>query len=301
MDEEQKLELIKEALRWHVGDIDALHEATGLFLHETVRKNKFTDSLFSRQGAKLNTTPYGLALSKMSLFVSEDEFDDEAIQAIKDLHVKLVACSIKELEQEVERLRQQNIDQKEQDRLFNCQEHRLKKLPHWIRKSIWTPKEALLLLCDREPSDELIRYIDNLSDWDRAESSFAQAFEVVMDIMQTALASGEISQPGKPLEYLHWFDKVKFDVPDELRSGILEIHGERKPAVHKSDLSKGEKHTLLKLIAAMATGGYGFDPTKQRSTQIKQIQNDLEHLGLTMDEKTIRKWVRKSCQLIDND
>ena len=66
-----------------------------------------------------------------------------------------------------------------------------------------------------------------------------------------------------------------------------------------SEIKTIEMDSLLKLIAGMAVEQYGFDPTASRSPAIQNISSDLDGLGISLDQKTIRKWVKKSCELID--
>ena len=66
-----------------------------------------------------------------------------------------------------------------------------------------------------------------------------------------------------------------------------------------SDIKTIEVDSLLKLIAGMAVEQYGFDPTANRSSAIQNISSDLDGLGISLDPKTIRKWVKKSCEFID--
>lgn len=60
-----------------------------------------------------------------------------------------------------------------------------------------------------------------------------------------------------------------------------------------------EKTTLLKLVAAMAVMGYAFKPDAARNDATKDIQSDLDKLGLGLDSKTILKWLREACDTID--
>lgn len=74
-------------------------------------------------------------------------------------------------------------------------------------------------------------------------------------------------------------------------------HAHETPSTSKS-VSSHERETLLKLIAGMATEQYGFDPRHQRSETFKNILEDLDRAGLSMDAKTVRKWVRLAAELI---
>ena len=62
-----------------------------------------------------------------------------------------------------------------------------------------------------------------------------------------------------------------------------------------------ERESMLKLLAAMAIKGYGFDPRLPRNSATKDIRTDLETLGLPMDDGTILKYLKEGSQFIDTD
>ena len=63
----------------------------------------------------------------------------------------------------------------------------------------------------------------------------------------------------------------------------------------KSDkLHTKEKETLLKLVIGMAIQGYAYDPSKKKSSVPSEIQSDLDLLGLSLDQDTIRKWLKEA-------
>jgi hypothetical protein len=59
-----------------------------------------------------------------------------------------------------------------------------------------------------------------------------------------------------------------------------------------------EKESLLKLVAAMASGGYGHIPNKEKSPTVTTIHEDLLKNGLTLDEDTIRKYLKEAAEFI---
>lgn len=48
------------------------------------------------------------------------------------------------------------------------------------------------------------------------------------------------------------------------------------------------------MVAAMAVRGYSFEPESSRNSATKDIQSDLDHLGVGLDQKTILKWLREA-------
>ena len=138
--------------------------------------------------------------------------------------------------------------------------------------------------------------------YDVGRSEYAFGYFQILELMKTAIEAEEISTPGTPLEFLDWFEKIKFDVSEELRTGILEIHAPQDLNVKnklKAELSPIERETLLKLVAAMAVKGYRFDPEAKRNEATSDILNDLDHLGISLDKKTVLKWLREACSIID--
>ena len=59
-------------------------------------------------------------------------------------------------------------------------------------------------------------------------------------------------------------------------------------------VSETERQSLYKLIIGMAIKGYKFDPKQSKSSVITDIQNDLEKLGISLSDDTIRKWLKEA-------
>ncbi|MFO1418515.1 MAG: hypothetical protein U1E83_07570 [Methylotetracoccus sp.] len=68
--------------------------------------------------------------------------------------------------------------------------------------------------------------------------------------------------------------------------------------VLRDDLPPSERESLLKMVLAMAVGAYGYDPRSdnQKATGSGQgsIKVDADRLGLSLDPKTIRKYLREA-------
>lgn len=72
-----------------------------------------------------------------------------------------------------------------------------------------------------------------------------------------------------------------------------------KPAAKEKTLLTRERDTVLKLIGGMAIKGYGYDAKSTRSTVAGEIARDLHELGISLDEDTVRKWLREAVSAID--
>ena len=58
---------------------------------------------------------------------------------------------------------------------------------------------------------------------------------------------------------------------------------------------------MLKLVIGMAVGWYGFDPHQARNQATKEILDDIRSLGLSIDDDTVRKYLKQASELLDGD
>ena len=95
----------------------------------------------------------------------------------------------------------------------------------------------------------------------------------------------------RPKEFVEW---VK-NLPVKLSMLNAEEKENPKP------LSDRERISLLKMVIGMAVKGYGYNPQSSRSTTAKEIASDLQLLGVSVDEDTVRKWLRESALQLPSD
>lgn len=62
-----------------------------------------------------------------------------------------------------------------------------------------------------------------------------------------------------------------------------------------------EIESLLKLVIAMAIGGYGFDPNQKKSPIPAELTTEVERVGLSIDVDTVRKWMQRGVELLPPD
>ena len=60
-----------------------------------------------------------------------------------------------------------------------------------------------------------------------------------------------------------------------------------------------ERHTLYKMLIAMALDGYGYDPTASKSPFPKELEGILDRLGLPVSDDTIRQKLKEASELLD--
>ena len=85
------------------------------------------------------------------------------------------------------------------------------------------------------------------------------------------------------------------DEVHELRAKVAQLQSQ---LAHQITASKREQESLLKLVIGMATGGYRFDRRAVRSRVTKEITADLLDAGVSLDEATILKHLRRASELL---
>ena len=118
---------------------------------------------------------------------------------------------------------------------------------------------------------------------------------------QKAQSKTQVEEQNKKVE----------ELKEGLRQARTEIEALRKQQtanranLQASDsnklLSTKERESLLTLIASMSVSQYDFDPRQLRNAATKYIWEDLQSLGLSMDEDTVRKYLKQGAELIPGD
>lgn len=97
-----------------------------------------------------------------------------------------------------------------------------------------------------------------------------------------------------PDTYLAWPKEHQISVCDELR--------QRRPTNQTSDsVSTKERDSLLKLVIGMAIGGYRYDPQQTRNAATREIQDDVQTLGLSIDAGTVLKYLKQGAELVSRE
>ncbi len=90
----------------------------------------------------------------------------------------------------------------------------------------------------------------------------------------------------KPKDFVEWAKTLPIKFP------MLDTFEEKNP----KSLSDKERSSLLKMIIGMAIEGYRYDPTAKRGPTASEIASDLQLLGISLDEDTIRRWLKEAVQ-----
>lgn len=90
----------------------------------------------------------------------------------------------------------------------------------------------------------------------------------------------------KPKDFVEWAKTLPIEFP------MLDTFEEKNP----KPLSDKERSSLLKMIIGMAIEGYRYDPAAKRGPTASEIASDLQLLGISLDEDTIRRWLKEAVQ-----
>lgn len=66
-------------------------------------------------------------------------------------------------------------------------------------------------------------------------------------------------------------------------------------------LGQRERESMLRLIIGMAIEGYAYELSASRTTTAKEISDDLQKLGIGLDEDTVRKYLQEGRNLVPRD
>lgn len=141
-----------------------------------------------------------------------------------------------------------------------------------------------------------------------------------------ALAEKVIRRSGKLLDWKGEYEKLKNQYDDhigdwkrivEKQNDALETYRQRiqlleselaqcqadsasksESAASEKSQSPRERGNMLKVIYAMAVGGYGFDASKERSTLVPDVVKDIALSGLSLSDDTVRRYIRAACELL---
>ena len=208
------------------------------------------------------------------------------------------------------------------ERFFN-QPLSLANFQHWAQAAYWTLEEATALAFGKEPWVVNLKSVSPHAGF----SPFPANYVRLKDLVERAQEVGKLGDQVMPSDFIAWAKAAGIDYPPELETELiaqgqlvdwkaahdqlkvqyddLKAQTDRAAAIKSNAGQKKEKglharerESLLKLVIAMAKGGYGYDSSADRSPTTTEIVSDLDKLGLHLDPDTVRKWVREARGLL---
>ncbi|MFC3301156.1 hypothetical protein [Parvularcula lutaonensis] len=107
------------------------------------------------------------------------------------------------------------------------------------------------------------------------------------------------------LRACNWNEGVIIEYLSVPRAQLTRNDGDPQGSVEPSEVilpaSNREATSMLRLIAAMAVKGYAYSPSKKRNDATREIETDMAHLGIPMDQKTIKKYLKQATDLLPSE
>jgi hypothetical protein len=178
---------------------------------------------------------------------------------------------------------------------------------YWSKVGLLSVQEATLLSVGIEPDKEHSNFLERVRDaaGDPKKNEQAIFLSKRYRLMRDYFPFGVSSFISvSPAWFMALIKKIDLEVPDDLRAGLAYLNETSLDAgtVERPEtMAASEKGSLLRMVAAMACEQYGFDPSEPRSQAVPSLRQDLDSVGLPLDDKTIRKWLREACELVPSE
>ena len=178
---------------------------------------------------------------------------------------------------------------------------------YWSKVGLLSVQEATLLSVGLEPDKEHTDFLELVRDAAGHPNKNEQAiflskrYRLIRDHFPFGVSS---LMSVSPAWFMTLIKKTDLEVPEGLTTALAYLNKASSDAgkVQKTEsLTTSEKGSMLKIIAAMACEQYGFDPDEARSQAVPSLRQDLDLVGLPLDDKTIRKWLREASELVPKE
>jgi hypothetical protein len=251
------------------------------------------------------------------------------LKEINAYEEQLSALSPEELGVLVRNERQKRAHDEDAKRPFN-RPSSAEDIAHWSALPLWHLQEATALSFGMEPQHASWKEIEPLVD----VSPLAKRYSRLRERVLRAEQAGELFDPISPHKYIQWAQRNTIEVPkvlvDEIvaRSGRIQNYEsicdanakltqkiselEAILAAERDKLRSGvvnvvdrplktrERESLQSILIACAIKPYHYSPDTHSAVP-RQISEDLERLGLPLDEDTVRKHLAKAAELLRGD
>lgn len=175
-------------------------------------------------------------------------------------------------------------------------------IAHWARAPYWSLEDGAVLAYDLDPKEAIERPVTG---YDHPRLRAPADARRLLDFARRAVEVGSLEERSAPIAFMKWARSV--DV--EFHSGWWKAMGDATdqagpevdgppPFTPVPELTTKEQDTLLKMVAGMALAFYGWDREALRNKATGEIASDLALAGVPLDPDTIRKWLKRSADLI---
>jgi hypothetical protein len=143
----------------------------------------------------------------------------------------------------------------------------------------------------------------------KAGEAFYKFQNDVREILYSNIRGGTLKTYPEKDEYDHLTDtSIKKDSCIKLSDFSAWAKGQKNfkcpQELLNTDAPDNREHpkvvdSLLKMVFAMATDCYGYDPADKKSTVTADIQNALEKCNLPLSDNTIRTRLKEAAEIVD--
>ena len=162
-------------------------------------------------------------------------------------------------------------------------------LKYWSNRPTWTIAQAVALSCRFHPGWAQ-------STQGRPMCMLDPSFANRLESARRSVRTGELTDPVDPMEFIKWAEGERFSFPHRLKGMV-------KRATHRSAqehlLGKTEQQSIAMLIVGMASAKWNYKPDAARNEATRTIAKALDDLGMSMNEDTVRKWLRWADQVLE--
>jgi hypothetical protein len=186
--------------------------------------------------------------------------------------------------------------------LTDADRRRKRLIDLWARSPYWSFSDGVALAYNLDPQEAVVRRSSG-SDVPGIRGS-ADASHL-LDLAFRAFHVGDLDDEAAPVAFMRWARSMNVEFHPDWWAAVknddaLAKEETKAPLPEKPapELKTKERESLLKMVAGMAVGGYGWDPKARRSDVTKEIADDLHRAGIALDPDTVRSWLRKAADLI---
>lgn len=300
-----------------------------------VPKPDYIQFLLERRFSELRQPPSRLSLKygfTDGVVYGDDEIGgfpeppEAVLQAAESYRQELLKLSPAEVKARYDAELEQKHTEDDQRRFFN-EPKAAADFEHWGRMDLWNLDEAASLSFGKDPRVVSRKRVEAILSY---TSPFASKYRDLCEVIERAVQAKSLSFPIKPEIFVAWTERNGILFPENLKaivkargqetpdwkarygdlsekttkmiaeqeSRIADLTQELEKALAEKPLKTRERDTVCKIIIGMAVRGYAYNPQAKKNTAISDIASDIQHLGLSVDQDTIRRWVQEALLLI---
>ncbi|GEP04934.1 hypothetical protein [Methylobacterium oxalidis] len=161
---------------------------------------------------------------------------------------------------------------------------------YWSRAACWTNEEAIALSFGCEP---------RVVNWEFLKNSghpFAKLYAERRSLAIRARHVNLLNDFNEPEAFIKWAKRQGISFDPDLEKAVKDGKKVAKTTKDREDehLNAKSRQSFLKIVLGLAAATYSYDPQKPRGSIVREIKDDLDRIGISLDEDTVRKWLAEA-------